>query len=268
MSDPKQRAEHEAAFHDHIATQTRIEGLPIEDFFSAYTALENRAAMDYFGHALRGKRILDLGCGYGEAAVFFAKRGADVDAIDISQGMLDLAGKLATENGVSPRFQRVQAETLPFETGCFDCIFGNGVLHHVTLSATLPEIRRVLKPGGKAVFIEPLPYNPIINIYRRMATRYRSEDEHPLTTSQRREIFSAFPNSTHREFWLAGLLVFVWMFLAERVHPNDAPYWKKIIYDAEKYRWLAKPLIALDAAFTRVPGLRWLSWNTVVFLRK
>ena len=53
------------------------------------------------------------------------------------------------------------------EKNRFDIIYGTGILHHLNLKACLDEIERILKPGGKFVFIEPLGTNPVINLYRK-----------------------------------------------------------------------------------------------------
>jgi SAM-dependent methyltransferase len=74
----------------------------------------------------------------------------------------------------------MNAEALDFPSESFDLVFGSGVLHHLNLESAYSGIARVLRPGGKAVFIEPLGHNPIINWFRNRTPDMRTPDEHPL----------------------------------------------------------------------------------------
>jgi SAM-dependent methyltransferase len=55
---------------------------------------------------------------------------------------------------------------MPFESDEFDLMHGEAVLHHISLPSAAPEIRRVLKPGGRAVFKDPLGHNPFLEFVR------------------------------------------------------------------------------------------------------
>lgn len=66
-----------------------------------------------------------------------------------------------------------------FSDGYFDLIFGKWILHHVEIVAIIKEIKRILKPNGIAIFIEPMS-NPVINVYRKLTPKLRTSDEHPL----------------------------------------------------------------------------------------
>ncbi len=113
-----------------------------------YSLLENVA----------DKRILDICCGYGITAVRCAKKGAVVTGIDISPNMIELAGRNASGNGVADRIDlfRMSAHSIGFDDGAFDISVGIGALHHLNPDLAGREIARVLKPGGAAVFLEPL----------------------------------------------------------------------------------------------------------------
>ena len=71
-------------------------------------------------------------------------------------------------------------EKTKFRDNTFDIIYGTGILHHLNFKLCLDEIKRILKPGGKFLFIEPLGTNPLINLYRKFTPKSRSIDEHPL----------------------------------------------------------------------------------------
>lgn len=264
----EQRHNIEAAFHDWWAEDTDCNQLLVQESFEAITAVENRYILKRFGE-LEGKRLLDVGCGMGEAAVFFALHGAQVAACDISARSLQRARELAEHHQVEISTVRLAAEGLPFSDGSFDFVYGNGVLHHVDFLSTLQEVRRVLKPGGRAAFIEPLAHNPLINIYRKMAEKVRTETEAPLSMQDLRAIRRIFPRMEHKEFWLFSLLLFVYFYVAERAHPSQVRYWKKVLAEGEQYRWLFCPLKRLDDLTLRIlPPLRRYCWNTVVVYTK
>jgi hypothetical protein len=56
--------------------------------------------------------------------------------------------------------------------------------------------------------------------------------------------------------------------LKDRVHPNSDRYWKRILRETpQTLRWWT-PLSSLDGVLTRIPGLRWLAWNMVMWGQK
>lgn len=69
-------------FHDDWAKSINIDEVMVDEFFEACTSPENRLILNRLGN-LEGKKILELGCGAGEASVYFAKKGALVTATDI-----------------------------------------------------------------------------------------------------------------------------------------------------------------------------------------
>jgi hypothetical protein len=74
-----------------------------------------------------------------------------------------------------------------------------------------------------------------------------------------------FKNVRHREFWLASLLLFVKYYVLDRVHPNDDRYWKRILRETTATLWWWLPLRFFDSVLTRLPLLRYLSWNMVMW---
>lgn len=258
------RIEREALFHDRWAAEIDPETTLVDETFTAITALENSYILREFGD-LRGKRLLDHGAGAAEAGVHFAKLGASVVATDVSSGMLEAAKRLAAYHGVSIETRLVTEATIPAETGEFDVIYGNGVLHHVNLDDAIPELARVMKPEGLGCFIEPLSYNPIIEVYRRLARTVRTPDERPLTFGDIDRMKPFFDQVSHREFWLLSLAIFGKFFLIDRANPSKERYWKKIITDAPANAWWFRHLPRLDERILRhAPLLGGLCWNTVI----
>jgi ubiquinone/menaquinone biosynthesis C-methylase UbiE len=127
------------------------------------------------------RRVLELGCGEGEAALRLARWGARVDAIDVSEGRIGTAQQKAASEGLTDvSFQVMNAEELLFDDSTFDFICGQAVIHHLDLERTFAEVVRTLKPNGRAVFVEPMGHNPLINLYRGRTPNLRTPDEHPL----------------------------------------------------------------------------------------
>jgi SAM-dependent methyltransferase len=268
LPTPKSLLDREADFHDHWADSEDPADVLVDESFEACTAPENRHIVRWLGD-VRGLSLLDLGCGCGEAAVYFAKRGAVVTATDLSPGMIELTCRVAARHKVSLNHRVCGSEKLPFADGSFDVVYGANVLHHSDLRAALAEVRRVLKPGGRACFWDPRAGNPAIDVYRRMASKVRTPDEHPLTPQDLAVVRSTFRHVETRSYWLLTLLLFVKFYLVNRVHPNAERYWKKIIREADRHRWLYRPLAFMDRILlTVVPPLQRLCWNVVVCARK
>lgn len=260
--------EREAAFHDAWASSTRIEDVHVRECFEAPTALENRFILKRMG-PLSGKKLLDIGAGLGESSVYFALQGAQVTTVDISPQMVELALELGRKYGVELQGIVSGGEDLNLPSASYDVIYIANTIHHVQNRASLfDQMHRALRPGGRFFSYDPLAYNPLINVYRRMATAVRTPDESPLTAADVELAKKYFTRVKHREFWISTLLLFVKYYLMDGIHPNRDRYWKKIFLEKPKHlRWWI-PLRSLDALLTRMPLIRWLAWNVVMWGEK
>lgn len=263
------RLDVERRFHDAWAESERVEDIDVRGSNEVCTAPEMRYIAKRLGN-LHGKRLLDVGCGLGEASVYFAMLGADVTSSDLSQGMLDATSRLANANRVSVRQHLASAEDMRLAaTDKFDVIYAGNLLHHVDIDATLSRIRPHLAEDGVLVTWDPLAYNPAINVYRSMATEVRTPDEHPLKWSDLRLFEKHFHNVERRYFWFFTLIIFVIMALAQRRDPNKERFWKVIVKEGPRWAWLYRPLEMLDQIVLAVlPPLRLLCWNVVIVARK
>lgn len=260
--------EREAAFHDAWASNTRIEQVLVRECFEAPTALENQFILRLMG-PLAGKSLLDIGAGLGESSVYFALQGARVTIVDISPQMVDAALSLGRRYGVELRAIVSGAEDLRLPASAYDIIYVANTIHHVRDRALLFEqMNRALKPGGMFFSYDPLAYNPLINLYRRIATKVRTPDESPLSRADIQLAGKYFQHFQHREFWMAAMLLFVKYYVIDRVDPNRERYWKRILRETPQgLRWWM-PLQYLDRLLTRLPLLRWLCWNVVMWGQK
>jgi SAM-dependent methyltransferase len=100
-----------------------------------------------------GRRVLEVGCGAGTDLVRFARHGARVTGIDIADSAVALARTNFRQQGLPAAFVVADGERLPVAGGTFDLVYAHGVVQYTADGGRLvEECRRVLKPGGRAIF--------------------------------------------------------------------------------------------------------------------
>lgn len=171
MTAVQERYEIERAKWDaHAGTtlQSITPPAPGEDFASRATRDSLLPGVAEFLGDLHGKRVIEYGCGLGQLTVLLARSGAEVTAFDLSEQSVEVARERARMTGVERdiTFAIAPGEELPFEDGSFDIAFGKAVLHHLDAVAGSRELARVLRPGGRAAFSEPLGTNPVVQFVR------------------------------------------------------------------------------------------------------
>ncbi|PYR38177.1 MAG: hypothetical protein DMF93_16495 [Acidobacteria bacterium] len=101
----------------------------------------------------RGRSVLEVGCGAGVDLARFARGGAAVTGVDLAQSAIELARANFAQQGLQGAFEVADGERLPFPDNCFDLVYAHGVVQYTANPQRLvDECRRVLKPGGEAVF--------------------------------------------------------------------------------------------------------------------
>lgn len=111
----------------------------------------------------RQARVLDLGCGTGELAPIFIKAGYSYVGIDIELERIEYARKTYPPG----EFHVMDASRLKYPDGFFDQILVTGVLHHLSdgdVRSIIAEMRRVLRPGGRALVMEDIALRGSLNL--------------------------------------------------------------------------------------------------------
>ncbi|HLM00392.1 MAG TPA: class I SAM-dependent methyltransferase [Pyrinomonadaceae bacterium] len=153
----------------------------------------------------RGKTILDFGCGNGENTILLVRRGARVLSMDISAASVKVAEKRLEINnlGQAAEFFAGSAHDICLPDESVDVVFGMAVLHHLDLKLAAKEVYRVLKPGGRAIFQEPVRNSKFIWFVRNLIP-YQAPDtspfERPLTDAELKEFARDFSGCKSRAF--------------------------------------------------------------------
>jgi 2-polyprenyl-3-methyl-5-hydroxy-6-metoxy-1,4-benzoquinol methylase len=145
------------------------------------------------GPTLRGKQVLELGCGVGEFSIFCAKQGAIVTGVDIGRYLIAAAREWATINCVGCEFRQANIVHLPFASNRYHIVVGLAVLHHLSkedVPLALAEAHRVLQDGGRAIFFEPVQNSVLMKYIRNTLPHHKSSkygDYHKPSIWQRKK---------------------------------------------------------------------------------
>jgi 2-polyprenyl-3-methyl-5-hydroxy-6-metoxy-1,4-benzoquinol methylase len=261
-----ERWEAEAEFFDHVAEQLRPELEPLDPLTVVrYSGnLKPRFNKEYrftlLGD-LRGKRVLDVGCGEGSNAVLLATLGAEVTGIDISPKSIELAAARAQLDGVADRVRFVCApiETAAIPPDSFDVIWGDGVLHHLIdeLDSVLGHLVTWAKPGALAVFSEPVNLSQRLRTLR-LALPIHTDatpDERPLEPGEIDVVRRHLPELQLKYF---GLLARLDRWVLLDTNYERSPAARQLV---------ANVLRVIDDAVLAMPGLHALASMTVMHAR-
>jgi 2-polyprenyl-3-methyl-5-hydroxy-6-metoxy-1,4-benzoquinol methylase len=199
---------------------------------------------------LKGKTLLDFGCGEGQVATQLAMLGADVTGIDISPELIQLAQRRAELDHVGDRSHFLVCDLLkePFPKNHFDLIMCSAVLHHVNHTAVLLGLRECLKPGGRIVIGEPIAPSPLLRALRKKVWFLPVDalpDEKQFDQSEIDSIADTFKDSRIVYFNCLSRLMRILPGSAYRL--EDAP---------TLVRWAVVVLMAVDRPLAAAPFLR------------
>lgn len=184
--EPRKREE--AEFHNFererddatVIEEQRATGVHANKKFYTITKASTDYVESWLHHHVPGKIFLDYACGNGRRAIEAAQCGAVIAiGLDISDVSVRNARRAAIEAGVENRCSFIQgdceATELPDES--VDVILCSGMLHHLDLHRAYPELRRILRPGGRILAVEALGHNPLIQFYRNVTPHLRTDWE-------------------------------------------------------------------------------------------
>jgi 2-polyprenyl-3-methyl-5-hydroxy-6-metoxy-1,4-benzoquinol methylase len=209
--------------------------------------------------SLRGKRVLDVGCGDGVNAVLLASLGAEVTGIDVSPKAIDLATQRAKLSGVaaSTRFLCSPLENADLAPRSFDIVWGDAILHHLLaeLDQVLPKLASWVKPGGTLLFSEPVNFSSTLRRLRFMVPvkTEATPDERPLEPAEIETLEKYISDAQVERFALFSRL--------DRFVLPDHNYERS----SPARRAVSSLLATIDYAILRIPGLGRLAGTAVIY---
>jgi ubiquinone/menaquinone biosynthesis C-methylase UbiE/uncharacterized protein YbaR (Trm112 family) len=204
--------------------------------------------------------VLDAGCGSGAFLEFARRRGENVEryvGIDVSGGMLAHAAQRLRVDGVSQVLAQADALRLPFDDNTFDVVYARALLHHLPdPHAGVQEIRRVLKPGGSAVVVDP--NKNIISALPRVLARYTDRfdaDHKNFAASELAAIVGSALDVGETRFF--GYLAYPLLGFPDLID-----------FDRMGISRVATGLIRFDRVLGKVPLVKRLAWGMMMLAHK
>ncbi len=238
------RLEKEKAFHNEAFSKGIRK--PLDGYYSIFDEIRAEFRKRLEEYALAND-IMECGCGVNSYAYKVAPLVKSLHGIDISDEAVRQSDVKASENNLNNcTFTVMNAENLGFNAESFDLIFGVGIIHHLDLQVFYKEAARVLTNKGRILFMEPLGYNPFINLFRKLTPKMRTPDEHPLLKKDILLITKYFKELKINYYHFFTLLA--------------VPF---------RNTWLFKPFLrflkaADDFFFRYIPGFRYLAWYVII----
>jgi SAM-dependent methyltransferase len=237
----------EKEFHNKLQSESKGR---FENIF--YRALHNMY-VDFNAYTFKkakNKIVLDYGCGAGNVSrKITVANPLKLFGIDISEVSINNAIENAKKLNLQIDYSVDNCEETKFKAESFDLIFGSGILHHLNLEKSVSEINRILKNNGEMVFLEPLGTNPLINFYRKLTPKSRSEDEHPFLEKDFDFISSLFKRVTIKYYGFFTLVFF-------------------LFYKNPQKSLMFKIISKLDHYFFKIKYFKSLAWSVLIIAKK
>lgn len=131
-------------------------------------------------------------------------RGIDISPVAVQEAVSRFEGYIRPGKH---EFLVSNAEDTGLPEQSAGLVFGSGIVHHLETERLIVELTRLLAPGGRAIFFEPLGYNPLINLFRLFTPGLRTSDEHPLMAQDLDSFRNAFKEVRFSFFHLSSLML-------------------------------------------------------------
>jgi SAM-dependent methyltransferase len=244
----------ERDFHDQLATKFDWDE-PVHSNLSydrGDYGMETEAYFDKLLGDVKGKKVLDIGSGYGNTALNLALRGAEVSSIDIAPKLIEGCQYRAKKNNLNIDFQVMDASNITYPENYFDIIVGFRTIHHLPdLNKFCTGAHKSLKVGGFLLLVEPQKHNPFVEFGRyfiKNDEHSRTPTEHPIVSKDIKLIREIFGNLEKKEF--------------EFLKPASLVFSSLKLNTIAKFS--AKTLGTFDRGLVHIPFLRPLYWQVVI----
>jgi len=243
-----ERKKKELEFHNSYRNRYRLKDIDRDTYERFYgnkkyysATYRSKSYVDeWIKQEAKGLIFLDYCCGDGMFAIKAAQAGAlmaigiDLSSISIANARSDAA---IVDGAQKIYFIQADAENTMLPDNSINRMVCSGVLHHLDLSMALPEIHRILAPGGKVLVIEALDYNPVIKLYRNLTPQMRTEWEKAHILSMKDLRFA-------HNFFKIG----------------EIKYWHILGILEPHLRSFKQLLHSIDNVLTRIPLVQLMSW--------
>ncbi len=249
MTEEQSRIKNESEFQD-----ARVEKGGVSRAFHHLIREEHEFLFESMG-SVEKKKILIMGCSTGGVTPL-ARRGGQVLGIDISLMSIQQLSKSIDEEKLSSNasIALMDCENLGLKKESFDMVLFIGVLHHLDIEQAMAESFRVLKSGGRVFMAEPLGLHPLVNMYRLLTPKLRTQYEHPLKPGDFKIMRQYFNISLMKGFCLTSVMALL-------------PYY--LLKNEKIYEITRRILIKTDdLLFKYMPFLKYFAWSSVTVLTK
>jgi SAM-dependent methyltransferase len=254
----EQRLENEVAYHAEVAQRER-ENLVVTppELVERYRKCARwrtyyPECVVHFLTKHQPEHICDFGCGSGEMACRLGRLGYRVTGLDVSPDLIEVARERARLEGVEDRVQFIVADgaSAPLTEGAFDAVLAMSVVHHMPIDEALNALERLLRPGGRIAFLEPVAYSRTLQWLRNRTPVEKdvSPDERQLSLEEVAHIGERFEIEAIRHFHMLTRL--------------------RRLISGEGFGLLEPLMSGLDQALLKLPGVERFAGVVAILARK